>query len=62
MLEARVPRKSTKTIKTMKIMIGLRSKEIPIIQDKSVAATKITQVSETECKVSERALWKTRIR
>jgi len=61
-LEARVPRKSTKTIKTMKIMIGLRSKEIPIIQDKSVAATKITQVSETECKVSERALWKTRIR
>ncbi|GMI55606.1 hypothetical protein ScalyP_jg11884, partial [Parmales sp. scaly parma] len=32
-------------------MIGLRSKEIPIIQDKSVAATKITQVSETECKI-----------
>ena len=45
------------------MMFGLRSKEIPIIVlDKSVAATKITQVSETECKVSERALWKTRIR
>jgi len=48
------------TRKTM--MFGLRSKEIPALQDKSVAATKITQVSETECKVSERALWKTRIR
>ena len=55
MLEARVPRKSTKTIKTMKIMIGLRSsKEIPIVKDKSVVATKITLVSEIECKVSER--------
>jgi len=36
------------------MMFGLRSKEIPIIVlDKSVATTKITQVSETECKVSE---------
>jgi len=33
---------------------GLRSKKIPIVHDKSVAATKITQVSEIECKVSER--------
>jgi len=50
------------TRKTM--MFGLRSKEIPALQDKSVAATKITQVSETECKVSERGgreLWKTRM-
>ena len=42
--------------RSVKTMFGLRSKEIPIVQDKSVAATKITQVSETECKVSERAL------
>jgi len=41
-------------------LFRLRRKETPIVQDKSVAATKITQVSETECKVSERALWKTR--
>ncbi|GMI60322.1 hypothetical protein ScalyP_jg10124 [Parmales sp. scaly parma] len=32
-------------------MFGLRSKETPIVHDKSVAATKITQVSETECKI-----------
>ena len=56
-LEARAQRKTHKTM-----MFGLRSKETPIVHDKSVAATKITQVSETECKVSERALWKTRIR
>jgi len=30
----------------------LRKKEIPTVQDKSVLATKITQVSETKCKVS----------
>jgi len=49
-LEARSMRSSRKAMK-----FGLRSKEIPIVQDKSVAATKITQVSETECKVSERS-------
>ena len=47
-LEARAQRKTHKTM-----MFGLRSKETPIVHDKSVAATKITQVSETECKVSE---------
>ena len=46
--------------RSVKTMFGLRSKEIPVVYDMSVAATKITQVSETECKVSERALWKTR--
>jgi len=55
-LEARAQIKTRKTM-----MFGLRSKEIPTVYDESVAATKITQVSETECKVSERALWKTRI-
>ena len=54
-LEARAHRKTRKTM-----MFGLRRKEIPIVNDKSVTATKIMQVSETECKVSERALWKTR--
>jgi len=42
-------------ITKMKTMFGLRSKEIPALQDKSVVATKITQVSETECKVRERS-------
>ena len=42
-------------ITKMKTMFRLRSKEIPALQDKSVVATKITQVSETECKVSERS-------
>jgi len=49
LLEARARRRSSNKI------LFLRSKEIPIVQDKSVAATNITQVSETECKVSERA-------
>ena len=39
----------------MKRLFGLRSKETPIVHDKSVAATKITHVSEIECKVSERS-------
>jgi len=55
-LEARAQKKTRKTW-----IFGLRNKEIPTVYDESVAATKITQVSETECKVSERALWKTRI-
>ena len=38
---------------SIKRLFGLRSKDITIVQDKSVAATKISQVSETECKVSE---------
>jgi len=42
-------------ITKMKTMFRLRSKEIPALQDKSVVATKITQLSETECKVSERS-------
>jgi len=42
-------------ITKMKTIFRLRSKEIPALQDKSVVATKITQVSETECKVSERS-------
>jgi len=54
-LEARAQKKTRKTW-----IFGLRNKEIPTVYDESVAATKITQVSETECKVSERALWKTR--
>jgi len=41
-------------ITKMTSLFGLRSKKIPIVQDESVTATKITQVSETECKVSER--------
>jgi len=32
-------------------MFGLRSKETPIFHDNSVAATKITLLSETECKI-----------
>ena len=40
---------------SMKRLFGLRSKETPIVHDKSVAATKITHVSEIECKVSERS-------
>ena len=56
-LEARAQKKTRKTW-----IFGLRNKEIPTVYDESVAATKITQVSETECKVSERALWKTRKR
>ena len=46
-------RAQKKTCKTM--MFGLQSKEIPTVYDESVAATKLTQVSETECKVSERS-------
>lgn len=49
LLEGKARRRSS--IKTL----FRRSKEIPIVQDKSVAATKITQVSETECKVSKRS-------
>ena len=49
-LEARGQNRFRKTM-----MFGLRRREIPIVHDKSVAATKITQVSETECKVSERS-------
>jgi len=47
--------KKKQRIKSM-ASFGLRRKEIPTVYDESVAATKITQVSETECKVSERAL------
>ena len=50
MLEARARRVPRKTM-----MFGLRSKEIPTVYDEIVAATKISQVSETECKVSERS-------
>ena len=46
-LEVKTRSRSVKTI------FGLRNKEAPIVHDNSVAATKITQVSETECKVSE---------
>jgi len=46
-LEVKTRSRSVKTI------FGLRNKETPIVHDNSVAATKITQVSETECKVSE---------
>jgi len=49
-LEARAQR-----IIKMTSLFGLRSKKKPIVQDESVAATNITQVSETECKVSERS-------
>jgi len=49
-LEARARRVPRKTM-----MFGLRSKEIPTVYDEIVAATKISQVSETECKVSERS-------
>jgi len=36
-------------------LFGQRSQDFPTFQDMSVVATKITQVSETECKVSERS-------
>jgi len=42
--------KKKQRIKSM-ASFGLRRKEIPTVYDESVAATKITQVSETECKI-----------